>query len=116
MKVLDFGLAKALEEDSFGPRSGFAYALDGDDPGGHDSGHRGLYVSGQAEGRPADRRADIWAFGVVLFEMLEGQQTSPAIRRRNSGVVLKEPIRSSGFRKTRRRRYGSCSRGVCIAM
>ena len=28
----------------------------------------------QAKGRPVDKRADIWAFGVVLFEMLSGER------------------------------------------
>jgi serine/threonine protein kinase len=35
----------------------------------------------QVKGRPVDRRADIWAFGAVLYEMLSGQ-------RLNGGAII----------------------------
>ena len=76
VKVLDFGLAKALDPMS--------------SPGGDVMnsptltaratqlgvilGTAAYMAPEQAKGRTVDRRADIWAFGVVLFEMLAGQR------------------------------------------
>ncbi|MFQ5816789.1 MAG: protein kinase, partial [Terriglobia bacterium] len=46
-----------------------------------------------AKGKKVDRRADIWAFGVVLFEMLTGKQlfTGENISETLAAVMMKEP-------------------------
>src|SRR5437867_2388281 len=71
VKVLDFGLAKALEDSptardvSHSPTLSLAGARAGTILG------TAAYMSPeQAKGKRVDRRADIWTFGVVLYEML----------------------------------------------
>jgi serine/threonine protein kinase len=72
IKVLDFGLAKAfdaarLDEGASSPTitaaTGYGAIL----------GTPAYMAPEQARGEPADARADVWAFGCVLFEMLAGQ-------------------------------------------
>jgi serine/threonine protein kinase/Flp pilus assembly protein TadD len=73
VKVLDFGLAKvwAYEEsgaDLSGPTLSVAKTEDGRILG------TPAYMSPeQARGKQVDKRADIWAFGCLLFELLSGQ-------------------------------------------
>ena len=75
VKVLDFGLAKAAE--STNPQSGSAsmsptltiHATQA----GIILGTAGYMSPEQAAGKPVDKRADLWAFGVVLLEMLTGR-------------------------------------------
>jgi Tol biopolymer transport system component/aminoglycoside phosphotransferase (APT) family kinase protein len=79
VKVLDFGLARALEDPqgpSVDPSQSPTISLAGT-RAGVILGTAGYMAPEQARGKPADRRADIWAFGVVLFEMLTGRPAFP---------------------------------------
>ncbi len=77
MKVLDFGLAKAI-----GPETSAASADAANSPTltaratelGVILGTAAYMAPEQARGKPVDRRADIWAFGVVFFEMLTSRR------------------------------------------
>src|SRR5262249_55650104 len=76
VKVLDFGLAKALEPA--GSASSTAHSPTITSPAMTEAGvilGTAAYMSPeQARGKPVDKRADIWAFGCVLYEMLTGRQ------------------------------------------
>ncbi len=75
VKVLDFGLAKALADDpassdiSTSPTLSVAATR-----AGFILGTAAYMAPEQARGKSVDRRADIWSFGVVFYEMLTGRQ------------------------------------------
>ncbi|MGB7623805.1 MAG: protein kinase, partial [Terriglobia bacterium] len=74
VKLLDFGLAKAIEGDSASSDSLNSPTISGRaTQAGLVLGTAGYMSPEQARGKPVDPRADIWAFGVLLFEMLTGQ-------------------------------------------
>jgi Tol biopolymer transport system component len=76
VKVLDFGLAKALDP-SAGSQAELMHSPTFTSPStqlGTILGTAAYMAPEQARGRPVDKRADIWAFGCVLFEMLSGRQ------------------------------------------
>src|SRR4051812_31945088 len=73
VKVLDFGLAKALASEPVAgdPASSPTLTMRAT-MAGVIMGTAAYMSPEQARGIPADKRADIWSFGVVLFEMLTG--------------------------------------------
>ena len=73
VKVLDFGLAKAAEERPVDPQNSPTMTIS-PTRAGMILGTAAYMAPEQARGRPVDKRADIWAFGCVLYEMLTGKQ------------------------------------------
>jgi serine/threonine-protein kinase len=96
VKVLDFGLAKALEPIS-GVRPSLADSPTITSPAmtqmGVLLGTAAYMAPEQARGRLVDKRADVWAFGTVLFEMLSGRPPFPGddISHVLARVIDREP-------------------------
>jgi Tol biopolymer transport system component len=98
VKLLDFGLAKPREESTssvssasptMSPTMSLAMTQAGMILG------TAAYMSPeQARGKAVDRRADIWAYGIVVFELLTGRHpygTGETVTDTLAAIVLKEP-------------------------
>jgi serine/threonine-protein kinase len=86
VKVLDFGLAKALEDERTQEEISNSPTLTMQaTQAGIILGTAAYMSPEQAHGREADRRGDIWSFGVVLYEMLTSQ---PAFRGESISDML----------------------------
>ena len=96
VKVLDFGLAKALQPDlsdldaANSPTMTMTAAAT---KMGVIMGTAAYMSPEQARGKQVDKRADIWAFGVVLFEMLTGNKlfTGDDLTETLASVVKEQP-------------------------
>ncbi|MGZ9093093.1 MAG: protein kinase domain-containing protein, partial [Rhodoplanes sp.] len=96
VKVLDFGLAKAMEP------TGVASPRVSESPtittpamtqAGMILGTAAYMSPEQARGKPVDKRADIWSFGCVLYEMLTGERAFDAegVSETLARVIEREP-------------------------
>jgi len=88
LKILDFGLAKLRVDDGSDSR---AQTISHDTKPGTVLGTVGYMSPEQVKGLPADARSDVFALGVVLYEMLSGR---PAFQRESTAeamaAILKE--------------------------
>jgi len=95
VKVLDFGLAKAAAgepaETEVASRS--QTTAIGSTRVGMILGTAAYMSPEQADGLPVDHRADIWAFGCVLYEMLTGRRpfVAPTVAETLAAIVEREP-------------------------
>lgn len=94
VKILDFGLAKALETPAphGNPSISPTLTLEGT-RAGVILGTAAYMAPEQARGAVVDKRADIWAFGVVFYEMLTGKQpfAGPTVSDTLAAVLKSEP-------------------------
>ncbi len=113
VKVLDFGLAKALSPEVSASNPAVSPTLTMQATmAGVIMGTAAYMSPEQARGGVADRRSDVWSFGVVLYEMLTGRQSFPGetVSDTLASVLKSEPDWSalppstpSGIRRLLRR-------------
>jgi eukaryotic-like serine/threonine-protein kinase len=103
VKVLDFGLAKNSETSAADPANSPTMTMS-PTLAGMIVGTAAYMAPEQARGKPVDKRADIWAFGCVIYFMLTGESPFPGetITDILAAVVKAEPDLSRVPVKTRR--------------
>jgi serine/threonine protein kinase len=94
VKILDFGLAKAYvrDQENMSPMDSPTISAAATQQGVI-LGTAAYMSPEQARGKPVDKRSDIWAFGVVLYEMLTGRQvfTGETVSDTLASVLAREP-------------------------
>jgi eukaryotic-like serine/threonine-protein kinase len=93
VKVLDFGLAKLTPAEAGATTENSPTLTMGPTQAGMILGTAPYMSPEQARGKPVDKRADIWAFGVVLDEMLTGRRLfqGETVTDTLAAVVMKTP-------------------------
>jgi eukaryotic-like serine/threonine-protein kinase len=95
VKVLDFGLARIAEPPNAGRNVSQAQTLSGlNTAAGMILGTAAYMSPEQARGKEVDKRADVWAFGCVVFELLVGRQTFPqgeTVADTLAGILARDP-------------------------
>ncbi len=93
VKVLDFGLAKALEPSASADVTNSPTISLAATRAGVILGTAAYMSPEQAKGREADKRSDVWAFGAVLYEMLTGKRPFDAedLSTTLAAVIMKDP-------------------------
>ena len=92
VKVLDFGLARFTQGES-ADQDNSPTLTSMPTETGTILGTAAYMAPEQAKGKTADKRADIWAFGVVVYEMLTGKRLFPGetVAEILAGVLKSEP-------------------------
>jgi Flp pilus assembly protein TadD/TolB-like protein/predicted Ser/Thr protein kinase len=93
VKVLDFGLAKALDLPFSGDMSKSPTVVMESSRPGEIVGTPEFMSPEQARGKETDRRTDVWAFGCILFEMLSGKRafTGETVSDAIASILQQEP-------------------------
>ena len=92
VKVLDFGLAKAVADEPSAVNSSNSPTLTmRATVAGMIMGTAAYMSPEQAAGKTADRRADIWSFGIVLTEMLTGRRM---FEGESTALILADVLRA----------------------
>src|SRR6202049_1413823 len=95
VKVLDFGLAKVggQAEIRGDPEHSPTLTIEQATRAGIIMGTAGYWAPEQVKGKVVDKRADIWAFGVVLYEMLTGKRLfeGETVSETLAGVLKEQP-------------------------
>jgi serine/threonine protein kinase len=104
VKVLDFGLAKAGGEEPQSAALNSPTIMHLPTQAGVILGTAAYMAPEQARGKPVDKRADIWSFGVVLYEMVAGKRLFEGedLTETMAAVVMREPDLSAAPPQLRR--------------